>query len=85
MILLSSAHFYAKLTFHKNLLGTLSECQTVWTQIRTVLNWVKTVYTDNQKTTKVTASKERVKSKLDVLYGIKWNNSIYRGMKSLKT
>ena len=34
MLFLSSDDFFSKLLFHKNLSGTLSECQTVWTQIR---------------------------------------------------
>ena len=50
-------------------LGTLSECQTVWIQIRTdillVLIWVQTVCKGYQQTTwKVAASKERVKNGL---------------------
>ena len=45
--------------------GTLSECQMVWIQIRTntllVLIWPQTVCKGYQQTTKVAASKERVK------------------------
>ena len=47
----------------KYISGTLSECQTVWIQIRTdvlsVLIWVQTVY---KQMTKVAASKEIVKN-----------------------
>ena len=56
MLLLSSADF-----FQINLSITLSECQTIWIQIRTILIWVQTVYKGYQQTTKVAASKERVK------------------------
>ena len=34
MLLLSSADFFSKLTFSKNLSGTLSECQKFFIQIR---------------------------------------------------
>ena len=51
--------------FQKKISGTLSECQMVCIQIRTdilsVLIWVQTVCKGYQQTTKVTASKERVK------------------------
>ena len=50
----------------KNLSGTLSECQMIWIQIKTdillPLIWVQTVCKDYQQTTKVAASKERVKA-----------------------
>ena len=72
MFLLSSADFFSKLTFkkikinfQKILSGTLKECQTVWVQIRTdimsVLIGVQTVCKGYQQTTKVAASKEKVK------------------------
>ena len=57
----------------KKLSGTLSECQMIWTQIRTdilsvliwvqrisVLIWVQTVYKDYQQMTKGTTTEERV-------------------------
>ena len=51
--------------FQKILSGTLSQCQTVWIQIRTyvlsVLIWIQTICKVYQQTTKVTTSKERVK------------------------
>ena len=51
-------HLFSKLTFSK----TLSECQTVWIQIRTdvllVLSWVQPVCKGYQQTTKVATSKE---------------------------
>ena len=54
---------FSKLSFQKILSGTLSECQTVWIQIRNdillVLIWVQTVCKGYQQMTKVTASKER--------------------------
>ena len=46
---LSSTDFFSKFTFQKILSGTLSECQTVWIQIRTRLEktagliWIQTV------------------------------------------
>ena len=50
--------------FQKFLTGTLSECQTVWIQIRTNLLsgliWVQTVCKGYQQTIKVAARKERV-------------------------
>ena len=50
--------------FQKDLSGTLSECQTVWIQIRTdimsILIWVQTVCNCYQQTTKVGTSKSRV-------------------------
>ena len=62
---LSSADFFENELFQKNLSGTLSECQTVWIQIRTdtlsVLIWVQTVCKGYQQTTNVAASEERVK------------------------
>ena len=46
--------FVLKSAFQNILLGTLSECQTVWIQIRTdvlsVLIWVQTVYQGYQQT-----------------------------------
>ena len=63
---LSSADFFQNYLFQKILSGTLSECQTVWIQVRTdilsVLIWVQTVCKGYQQTTKFTASKERVKT-----------------------
>ena len=54
-----------RLLIFSNFSEKLSECQTVWIQIRTdilsVLIWVQTVCKDNQQTTKVIASIERVK------------------------
>ena len=53
--LLSSADFFQNQLFRKILSGTPSECQTVWTQIRTdilsVLIWVQTVCKGYQQTT----------------------------------
>ena len=66
MLLMSSADFFQNEPFRKILSGTLSECETVWIQIRTdilsVLMWVQTVCKGYQQTTKVAASKERVKA-----------------------
>ena len=60
----SSADFFQNLLFQKIISGTLTECQTVWIQIRTdilsVLIWVQTVCKGYQQTTKVAASKGRV-------------------------
>ena len=61
-----SADFFFKFTFKKKILpGTLSECQTDWNQIRTdtlsVLIWLQTVCKGYQVTTKVPASRQRVK------------------------
>ena len=62
MLLLSSADFFQNQLFQKILSGTLSECQTVWIQIRTdivsVLIWVQTVCKSYQQTTLV--SKELI-------------------------
>ena len=64
MLLLSSADFFQNQFFQQILSGTLSECQTVWIQIRTdilsVLIWVQTVCKCYQQITKFVASKERV-------------------------
>ena len=64
ILLLSSADFFQHSIFPKIISGTLSECQTVWIQIRTdatsVLIWIQTVCKCYQQTTKVAASKERV-------------------------
>ena len=65
MLLLSSADFFQnQILQKKKKSGTLSECQTVWIQIKTdilsVLLGVQTVCKGYQKTTKVAASKERV-------------------------
>ena len=64
--LLSSADFFQKYSFKKILSGTLSECQTVWIQIRTdilsVLIWVQNVCEGYQQTTKIATSMERVKT-----------------------
>ena len=63
---LSSADFFQNQLFRKILLGTLSECQMVWTQIRndvlSVLICVQTACKGYQQTAKVAASKERVKA-----------------------
>ena len=68
MLLLSSADFISKLTFSKILSRILSDCQTIWTQIRTdkmsVLIWVQTICISYQQTTKVSTGKERVKEVL---------------------
>ena len=51
----------------KILSGTISECQTVWTQIRTdILIWLQIVCKGYQQTTKVAASKERRIQKTDI-------------------
>ena len=56
---------FSALTFQKVLSGALSECQTVWIQIRmyilSVLIWVQTVCKGYQQTTKIAANKEGVK------------------------
>ena len=61
--------FFQNLLFQKVLSGTLSQCQTVWIQIKTVilliLIWIQTVCKGYQQTTKVAAGKERAK---DYLY-----------------
>ena len=54
----SSADFFFKISFLKKTpIGTLTECQTVWIQIRTdilsVLIWVQTVCNGYQQMTKV--------------------------------
>ena len=60
-MLLSFADFFFKsITFGENNSGTISECQMVWIQTRTVLIWVLSVSKGYQQTTKVAASKERV-------------------------
>ena len=63
MPLLTSADFFKK-NLQNILSGTLSECQTVWIQIRTdilsVLIWVQTLCKGYQQMINVTASKERV-------------------------
>ena len=50
---LSSADFFQNQPFRKIISGILSECQTVWTQIRTdkmsVLIWVQTICKDYQQ------------------------------------
>ena len=65
MLLLSAADFFKINFFQKIISGALSECQTVWIQIRTdvlsVLIWIKNVCKSYQHTTKDAASKERVK------------------------
>ena len=56
--------FFKIIFFQKTLLEPLSECQTVWIQIRTdvlsVLIWVQTVCKGYHQTTQVAACKERV-------------------------
>ena len=63
--LLPYSDFFQNYFFQKILSGTPSECQAVWIQIRidvlSVLIWVQTVCNSYKQTTKVTASKERVK------------------------
>ena len=46
--------------FRKNLSGTPSECQTVWTQIRSDLPWIQTVCKGYQQKTKVAIKGKRV-------------------------
>ena len=65
MLLLSSADFFFQNYFFQKILsGILSECQTVWIQIRadilSALIWVQTVCKGYQQTTKVATSEERV-------------------------
>ena len=64
---------FFKISFFKKKSGTLSECQTIWTQIRTdimsVLIWVQTICKGYQRTTKVVASKERAQQ-LDKNYSV---------------
>ena len=52
-----ACRLFSKLTFQRIISGILSECQTVWIQIKTdvmsVLNWVQTVCPGNQQTTLV--------------------------------
>ena len=59
--------------FQEILSGTISECQTVWIQIRihilSVLIWVQIVCKDDQHMTKVAPSKEKLKG--HNRYGIK--------------
>ena len=57
MLLLSSADFFAKLSFQKLLSGTLSECQMVL-DVLLDLNWVQAVCKGYQQMTKVAAGKE---------------------------
>ena len=56
MIFLSSADFSQNKLFQKIILETLSECQTVWIQIRpdilSSLIWIQTICKDQQQTTK---------------------------------
>ena len=61
MLLFSSAD-YINFFKKKNHSGTLSECQTVWIQIRTyvVSVWVQTDCKGYQQTTKDVASKEKL-------------------------
>ena len=65
MFLLSSAGIFQNQLFQKLRSGTLSECQTVWIQIRTdvllVLIRVQTVCKGDQQTIQVVNSKERAK------------------------
>ena len=64
--------------FQKILSGTLSECRTVWIQIRTdimsVLNWIQTVHKVYQQITNFATSKERVKLYLRRLAPIYFGN-----------
>ena len=59
------ADFFHSKLFQKHLLGTLSECQTVFIQIRThvlsVLIWKHTICKGYQQTTEVAADKKRVR------------------------
>ena len=83
MLFLSSADFFQSLLFQKILSGTLSECGTVWIQIRSdsllVLIWVQTICKGYQQTTKVAASKERVNQLVIdcILFYYKSNAKIY--------
>ena len=56
--------FFQNKLFQKNLSGTLSECQTVWIQIRpdvmSDLLWVQIVCKDYQQTTTFAAGSQRV-------------------------
>ena len=64
-LVLLSADFFQNYLFRKILSGIQSECQMVWIQIRTdiwsVLIWIQTVCKGCQQTTKVAASRQRVK------------------------
>ena len=64
MLLLWSVDFFylqIKLTFQIILSGIVLECQTLRTDALSVLIWVQTVRKGNQETTKVAASKIKVK------------------------
>ena len=67
MRLLSSADLFKNLYFQKSLSGTLelSECQTIWIQIRTDRMRVQTVCKGYQQTAKVATSRLRVNSVWD--------------------
>ena len=62
-MLLLPANFFSKLTLQKFLSGTLPECQTDWSKVRTnillVLIWIQTVCKGISRR-QVAASKERV-------------------------
>ena len=68
IFLLLSADCFQNLLIQKVLSGTLSECQTVWIQIRAnilwVLIWVQAVCKGYQQKTKNAACKERVRGAL---------------------
>ena len=68
--------FFQKWLFQKILLGTLSECRTVWIQIRadilSVLISVQTVFRGHQQTSKDAASKERVEYFFSTVFNLMW-------------
>ena len=72
MLLLSLSDSLKNELFKIILPGTLSECQTVWVQVRlnvlSGLLWAQTVCKVYQQMTKVTASKERVESEVPGLW-----------------
>ena len=69
MLLFLSADFFQKKKFSKNLSGTLSDC-VKWfgSWPLSVLIWVRTVWKGYQQMTKVTTSKEGVKSTIIFLF-----------------
>ena len=74
LFLLSSAAFFQNHFSQKILSGTPSECQMVWTQIRTdilsVLIWVQTVCSGYQQMTKVAASRDRVNLTINTIFDL---------------
>ena len=75
--------------FKKNLSGTLSECQTVLTQIRTdiisVLIWIQTVFKGYQHITTVATSMEKVKENVDHVLKLRVCTKKYFSYFSTKT